>query len=137
MTRGIAAYPAKVGAPFKAHVSAIDADGNEVAGIIPVETAAPLATFTGWNPRHPDQGAPDDLMQMRGSTLVFARTRADREKNGDPRPAIAERYASRAEYLDAVRAAAQRLIAARFMLAEDMDAVLARAQLRWDYLTAQ
>ena len=137
MTRGIAAYPAKVGAPFKAHVSAIDADGNEVAGIIPVETAAPLATFTGWNPRHPDQGAPDDLMQMRGSTLVFARTRADREKNGDPRPAIAERYASRAEYLDAVRAAAQRLIAARFMLAEDMDAVLARAQLRWEYLTAQ
>ena len=132
--RGIAAYPAKSGAQYKAHVSAIDVDGNEVAGIIPVETAAPLATFTGWNPRHPDQGAAGDLMQMRGSTLVFARTRTDREKNGDPRPSIAERYASRAAYLDAVRVAAQKLIGARHVLAEDMDAILARAQLRWDFL---
>ncbi len=132
--RGIAAYPPKAGAQYKACVSAIDADGNEVAGIVPVETAAPLATFTGWNPRHPDQGAPDDLMQMRGSTLVFARTRAEREKSGDPRLSIAERYASRAVYLDAVRAAAQKLIAARHVLAEDMDAILARAELRWDFL---
>ena len=134
MARGIVAYPAKSGAQYKAHVSAIDADGNEVAGIIPVETATPLATFTGWNPRHADQGAAGDLMQMRGSTLTFARTRADREKNGDPRPSIAERYASRAAYLDAVRVAAQKLIDARHVLAEDMDAILARAQLRWDFL---
>ena len=134
IARGIAAYPPKAGAQFKSYVSSIDTDGNEVAGIVPVETAAPLATFTGWNPRHPDQGAADDLMQMRGSTLVFARTRTDREKNGDPRLSIAERYNSRAAYLDAVRAAAQKLIAARFMLADDMDAILARAELRWDYL---
>lgn len=132
--RGIAAYPAKAGTPYRVHVSAIDADGNEVAGIIPVETAAPLATFTGWNPRHPDQGAPDDLMQMRGSTLVFLRTRAAREKSGDPRLSIAERYASRAAYLEAVRAAAQKLIAARFIPADDVDAIVVRAGLRWDFL---
>jgi hypothetical protein len=132
--RGIAAYPARAGAPYTVHVSAIDADGNEVAGIIPVESAAPLATFTGWNPRHPQQGAPDDLMQMRGSTLALARTRAEREPNNDPRLSIAERYASRSAYLDAVRAAAQKLIDARFVLAGDMDAILARAQLRWDFL---
>ena len=136
MARGIAAYPAAAGAPLTVHVSAIDADGNEVAGIIPVETAAPLATFTGWNPRHPEQGAPDDLMQMRGSTLVFARTRAEREKSGDPRLSIAERFVSRAAYLDAVRAAAHKLIAARHVLAEDMDAILARAELRWEFLQA-
>jgi hypothetical protein len=135
--RGIAAYPAKAGAPYTVHVSAIDADGNEVAGIIPVETAAPLATFTGWNPRHPQQGAPGDLMQMRGSTFAFARTRAEREPNNDPRLSIAERYASRAAYLDAVRAAAQKLIDMRFALGEDMDAILARAQLRWDFLVGK
>ncbi|MBM3344078.1 MAG: hypothetical protein FJY56_18485 [Betaproteobacteria bacterium] len=132
--KGIAVYPAKVGAKLQAYVSAVNADGNEVAGVIPVEIAAPLATLTGWNPRHPDQGAAQDLMQMRGSTLVFPRTRAEREKHGDPRPSIAERYASRGAYLDAVRAAAQRLIAARWVLAEDMDAILARAEARWDYL---
>ena len=134
IARGIAAYPAKAGAQYKAYVSAIDADGNEVAGIVPVETAAPLATFTGWNPRHPDQGSADDLMQMRGSTLAFARTRAEREAKNDPRPSIAERYASRAAYLDAVRAAAQKLIAERHVLAGDMDAIIERAGLRWDFL---
>ena len=68
--RGIAAISAS-GAPYRSYVSAIDADGNEVAGIRPPELAAPLATFTGWNPRHPDQGAPGDLMSMMGSTLPF------------------------------------------------------------------
>ena len=134
--RGIASYPPKAGAQYNAYVSAIDADGNEVSGIRPPELAEPLATFTGWNPRHPDQGAADDLMQMRGSTLVFARTRAERERSGDPRRSIAERYASREAYLEAVRSAAQKLVAARHLLAEDIDAVIARAALRWDFLHA-
>lgn len=135
--RGIVVYPPKVGAPYKTYVSAVDADGNETAGIKPVEVAVPLAAHTGWNPRHPEQGAPGDLMQMMGSTLAFARTRAERDQSGDPRLSIAERYASKAAYLDAVRAAAQQLVAARHMLAEDVDGVLARAEVRWDYFQAQ
>jgi hypothetical protein len=134
MAKGIAVYPPRAGAKLTSYVSAIDADGNEVAGIVPVETAAPLATFTGWNPRHPEQGAAEDLMQMRGSTLVFPRTRGDREKSGDPRLSIAERYASRAAYLDAARAAGQKLVAARHMLEEDIERVVERAALRWDFL---
>ena len=35
--RGIAAYPPKAGAPYRTYVSAVDADGNEVAGIRPPE----------------------------------------------------------------------------------------------------
>jgi len=105
-----------------------------VAGVRPVELAAPLATFTGWNPRHPEQGAPGDLMQMMGSTLPFARTPAERERTGDPRPAIAERYASRAAYLDAVRAAAEALVAARHALAEDVPAMVERAGRLWDLI---
>lgn len=134
--RGIAAYPPKSGASYKPYVSAIDADGNEIAGIRLPEITAPLATFTGWNPRHPEQGAADDLMQMRGSTLTFARTRAEREKSGDPRLSIAERYSSRAAYLEAVRAAAQKLVAERHVLAHDIDAMVERAGLRWDVLLA-
>ena len=49
---------------------AVDDDGNDVAGIRGVELRVPLATLTGWNPRHPEQGAPGDLMSMLGSTLA-------------------------------------------------------------------
>ena len=132
MERGIAAYPAKVGAPYRTYVPAVDTDGNEVAGIRPPELAAPLATFAGWNPRHPDQGAPGDLMSMMGSTLAFPLTRADRERTGDPRPSIAERYPSRAAYLERVRAATLRLVAARHVLAEDVEAIVERAGRLWD-----
>ncbi|MGH7323056.1 MAG: alpha/beta hydrolase domain-containing protein [Candidatus Rokuibacteriota bacterium] len=124
--------PPKAGAPYPTFVSAVDADGNEVAGIRPVELLVPLGTFTGWNPRHPDQGAPGDLMAMMGSTLPFALTRADRERAGDPRLSIAERYRSPAEYLGRVRAAAEALVAARWVLAEDVEAVVERAGHQWD-----
>ena len=138
LARGIASQlPPKAGAPFPSYVSAVDADGNEVAGVRPVELAAPLATFTGWNPRHPEQGAPGDLMQMIGSTLVFARDRVERERRGDPRPSIAERYASRGAYLDAVRKAAEVLVAARHALGEDVEAMVERAGRRWDWATAK
>src|SRR5262249_24161156 len=70
----VSSLPPKVGAPYVTFVSAVDGDGNEVAGIRPMELRAPLATFTGWNPRHPDQGAPGDLMSMMGSTFPLAWT---------------------------------------------------------------
>jgi hypothetical protein len=124
--------PPKAGAPYASVVSAVDGDGNEIAGIRPVEIAVPLGTFTGWNPRHPDQGVPEDLMAMMGSTLPFARTREARTRRGDPRLSIAERYASKDDYLARVRAAAQALVDARHMLAEDVDAVIARAARQWD-----
>lgn len=128
--------PPKVGAPFVTFVSALDGDGNEIAGVRPVELLAPLATFTGWNPRHPDQGAPGDLMSMMGSTLPFPRTRAEREAGGDPRRSIEERYASRAAYLERARAAALALVEARHMLDEDVDATVERAGRLWDSVRA-
>ena len=71
--------PPKIGAPFVTFVPSVDDDGNDIPGIRAVELGAPLATFTGWNPRHPEQGVPGDLMSMIGSTLPFAVTRAARE----------------------------------------------------------
>ena len=134
--RGIAAYPPKAGAPYRTYVSAVDADCNEVAGIRPVEVAVPLATLTGWNPRHPDQGSPGDLMAMMGSTLPFPRNRTERERNGDPRKSIEERYPSRSAYLDKVREAAQKMVTARHVLAEDVDAIVQRAGKAWDWVMA-
>jgi len=126
--------PPKIGAPFVTLVPAVDDDGNDLPGIRPVELAVPLATFTGWNPRHPDQGAGGDLMAMLGSTLPFATTAAGRRASGDPRLSIEERYASRAAYLERVRESASRLVAERHMLAEDVDAVVERAGRLWDFI---
>jgi len=133
-TRGVCAtLPPEKGAAYTSVVSAVDADGNEIAGIRPVELRVPLATFTGWNPRHPDQGAPGDIMSMMGSTLPFCRTADERVRRGDPRPSVAERYASRGAYLARVRAACAELCALRHMLAEDVEAVVARAGRQYDF----
>jgi hypothetical protein len=112
----------------------VDGDGNERAGIRPPELRVPLATFMGWNPRHPEQGAPGDIMAMMGSTLAFARTAADRAQRGDPRLSIEERYAGREGYLARVRQDADAMVAARQLLAEDVDAVVERAGALWDFV---
>jgi hypothetical protein len=132
--RGIAAYPPRAGATYRTYVSAVDEDGNEVAGVQAPELVAPLATFTGWNTRHPDTGAAGDLMSMNGSTLPFALTKQERERTGDPRRSIEERYASRAEYLEAVRRTTRELIEKRHVLAEDLEAIVDRAAKRWDWI---
>jgi hypothetical protein len=130
----ISRLPPAVGAPYPTVVSSVDADGNEIAGIRPVELRVPLATFTGWNPRHPEQGAPGDLMSMQGMTLPFPLTRAERESTADPRASIAERHASRDAYLARVREAADALVKERWMLAEDVEAAVVRAGALWDLL---
>jgi hypothetical protein len=124
--------PPRPGRAFGSLVSAVDGDGNETAGIALPEIAVPLATHTGWNLRHPDSGGAEQLLVFAGSTIPFARTRAERLSAGDPRASIEERYASRAQYLDRVRAAALSLTAAGYLLAEDVEVSVAAAARLWD-----
>jgi hypothetical protein len=127
--------PKVAGPPWGSLVSAVDADGNERAGIALPELAVPLATHTGWNLRHPDIGGAEQLLVFAGATLPFARNRAEREAAGDPRPSIEERYPSRAAYLDRVREAARRLVSERYMLDEDVDLSAEIASRFWDRWT--
>jgi Alpha/beta hydrolase domain len=129
----VSALPPRASAAYATFVSAVDADGNDTAGVRPWELRVPLATLTGWNLRHPDQGAPGDLMSMMGSTVPFPRTAAERVRTGDPRPSIEERYGGRQDYLDRVRGAAQAMVAERHLLAEDIAAVVERAGRLWDF----
>ena len=128
--------PAGEGETYPALVSDVDADGNERAGIRLPDLSVPLATHTGWNLRHESVGNPDLVIGITGGlagwTLPFTATRADREAGGDPRPSIDERYSSRQEYLRRVRAAAQELVAAGYVLAEDLPRIEAAAGLRYD-----
>ncbi len=64
---------------------------------------------------------PGELCDRDGIFLPFARTRAEREKSGDPRPSLEERYAGREDYVARLTAAADALVAARLLLPEDRD----------------
>jgi len=123
----ITKLPPSVGKPYANLVSAVDEDGNELAGVRLPDISVPLATHTGWNLRHPDMGGPGQVMSLIGSTIPFAATRAEREASDDPRPSIEERYASKEDYLRQVRQAAQSLVDQGYLLAEDIQTVADQA----------
>ncbi len=131
--RGIARYPTVPGEPFRIYVAAPDADGNERGGIRMPDVSVPVATYTGWNPRHPETGSAEQILPMQGSTFPFARTAAERQRTGDPRPSVAERYRDRDDYLAQVRAAALALVGKRYLLPEDVAIAQEIAAARYDY----
>jgi hypothetical protein len=114
-----------------------DADGNDLGGVRLPELQAPLATYTGWNLRDPTIGAADLRLSFLGSFIPLARTAAEREKAGDPRPSLAERYASRDAYLGKFAEAAMKLVHDRFLLREDMPAMLERGEREWKEIAGE
>lgn len=137
--------PPVVGAPYPCLVPAVDQDGNEVCGIrLPYQTV-PLATYTGWNLRHPDIGGSGQILAsggasggtLIGSTMPFPATREARQAAGDPRRSIAERYASREDYLERVRQATLALIQERYLLPEDLEEIIGQAAQHYDLLCSR
>jgi hypothetical protein len=129
---GIGRFPAELGAPYPSRVSDVDADGNEIAGIRLPDLTVPVGTHTGWAARHPSTGGAGQLLDMTGFTVPFAAAAAERQRAGDPRAAIAERYRDRDDYLVRVRAAAEELVEQRYLLAEDVDLVVNLCAERYD-----
>lgn len=129
--------PPKVGHAFPILLPQVDRDGNETTGIRMPEIQVPLATYTGWNLRSRDIGAPEELNSMIGSFIPFAQTKADRELHGDPRASIAERYSGRADYLAKIEAAARQLAANGYLLEGDIPQVVEHSATEWDYLSGQ
>jgi hypothetical protein len=134
--RGVARQPAHGGDQYVTYLSALDADGNEVAGVRLPDLAAPVATHTGWFPRRPGTGGEDLNVDMIGSTMPFAPTEDARRRADDPRPSIAARYPTRAAYETLIRAAAARLVEQRYLLAEDEDLAVENALARYDLFAA-
>jgi hypothetical protein len=116
-------------------VPAVDADGNELAGIRSPEQSVPVATYTGWNFRNQQIGGTGQLVSLMGSSIPFARTAAERQA-GDTRRAISERYASKDQYLAKAREQAERLVQQKYLLAEDVGAVMKRMEDQWLEATA-
>ena len=135
---GIVSFePPKVGNPFPVLVPQVDGDGNDLGGVRLPELQVPLATYTGWNLRDPSIGAADLRLSFYGSFIPFAKTPAERQKSGDPRLSVAERYASRDEYLGKFAEATMKLIHERFLLPEDLPAMLERGEREWKEVTGQ
>jgi hypothetical protein len=99
------------------------------------EISVPLATYTGWNLRDASIGAPTQRVPFQGSFLPFPKDAVARQKTGDPRKSIAERYPSRASYLERFAKAADELIKQRWLLPEDRAALLQRGADEWEVLT--
>jgi hypothetical protein len=129
--------PPKTAKPFPGFVPQADTDGNDLGGVRLPELQVPLATYTGWNLRDPSIGAPEQRLSFLGSFIPLARTAEERKKSGDPRPSIAERYASQEEYMSKFEKAAQKLIEQRFLLQEDLPAILERGKLEWKVIVEQ
>jgi len=123
--------PPKVGQPFPVLVPQVDADGNERDGVRLPEVTVPLATYASWNLRDPSIGAPDQRVAFEASYLPFPKTAAEREKSGDPRKSIAERYVGREDYLSRYRTALDDLIKQRWILPEDREAILHHGEEGW------
>ena len=130
--RIISNEPPRLGAPYRVLVPQVNADGNDRSGIRLLEIAVPLGTYSGWNVALPQLSDLQYLGGLIGSFDPFPLTREDRQRTGDSRQSIGERYTVRDEYIGQVRRAAQDLVHQRFMLAADVPAAVQRAQDMWD-----
>jgi hypothetical protein len=108
----------------------VDADGNELGGVPVVLRDAPLGTYLGWNitaggarPFHQGQ-----ICNYVGGMIPFAKTRAERMANRDPRLSLEERYGSHDGYVAAVKRAVERATGAGFLLQGDGERLVREAE---------
>ena len=121
---GIGSFPARLtGQNYPTVVAAVDPAGNEIGGVRMPDVEVPVATHTGFNPRHSDSGGAGQILEYVGSTLPLAD--------------LEQRYANKDEYLERVRAAALALIDRRLVLEEDIELCIAIASERYDAALAE
>jgi len=95
---------------YPSYVPQVNADGNDVTGILLPDQLAPLATFAGFSYRSPTADGPDGC-ESTGLYLQLGNTSA---VSGDPRPTVAARFPTYGAYLNAVVAGVDKLIWQRF-----------------------
>ena len=71
---------------------------------------------------------------MKGSYCPFSRTKSERERRGNPRPPVAERYSGRDEYIQRISDSARKLIQRGYLLERDLPAILQLSSAEWDYV---
>jgi hypothetical protein len=119
--------PPRIKHVIRMKVPKVDADGNEQGGVPVVLRDAPLGTYLGWNITaagfHKGQ-----VCNYAGGMIPFAKTKAERLADEDPRPSLEERYTNHAGYVAAVAAAARKAMAEGFLLQADMKNLMSEAE---------
>jgi hypothetical protein len=123
---GVMAEPPQAEGKYVVLVPAVDAEGNDVDGLRNTNVQVPLGTYLGWNVRKAGFSEGDSC-DLTGGFIPFFKTQAERVAAGDPRPSLAERYPTHKDYVDKVTAAADALVAMRYLLPEDRDSIIAAA----------
>ena len=116
---GVLRFPAEEGAPYARLVADVDDTLNESAGIRLPDVAVPIGCHTGWNPRHPDHGAPE----LPSIFVGFSR--------------FADHVPPEAEYELKVRSCAAALVQRHLLLAEDLERVVGNAMARYRYASGR
>jgi len=108
----------------------VNQDGNERVGVASVLHQAPLGTYTGWNVTAAGffKGQPCGGGLI-GGYIPFAKSKAERDAIGDPRPSLEERYGTQAGYICAVKKVAKQEVARRFLRPEDADRLVAEVSM--------
>jgi hypothetical protein len=125
--RDFSTIPPKSGDAYTVLVGRVDADGNMVDGIRHPNLQAPIGTYTGWNLRRAGYGEGDQCAGS-GSFIPFAATRAERMASHDPRLSLEERYPTHADYVAAVKKAADDMVRQRLLLPADAADIVRAAE---------
>ena len=115
------------GQEYPLRMPQIDADGNTLAGLRYPDIEVPLGTYNGWSLRKAGFAEGEQWWNT-GSLVPCARTKAERQASGDPRPSIEERYPSHAAYVAAVTRVCEARVREGLMLQEDADRFIAAAR---------
>ena len=110
----------------KMMVPKVDSDGNELGGIPTVLRDAPLGTYLGWNITAGGFHA-GQVCNYVGGMVPFAKTKAQRQASGDPRPSLEERYGTHDGYVAAVKKAANNAACQGYLLVRYSDGPLEKA----------
>jgi hypothetical protein len=119
--------PPRVLGVIPTYVPRVNEDGNETAGVPSVLLQAPLGTYLGWNTFRSGFFAGHGC-GFQGGWIPFAKTKAERLRNNDPRLSLEERYANHDAYVARVRDAADRAVRERFLLPEDAARIVKDAE---------
>ncbi len=108
-------------------VPRVNSDGNETAGVPSVQLLVPLGTYIAWNE------ITSGFNQGRGFTLAggfipFAKTRAERHVNNDPRPSLTKRYGNHDGFVQRVRQVAKEQVEQGWLLPEDAERLIVQAE---------
>ncbi len=112
--------PPQIKGHYVVRVPGHDPDGNERGCLNLPAISVPVATYTSWNMRDTSIGAAGDLLSLQGGYIPFPLTRAARQQAKDPRPSLEERYKGFEDYELRYMEAAERLVAQRYVLEEDL-----------------